>query len=293
MPFLPPSHRAKAEYHPTLGRWLQRDPVEYADGMSLYEYVGSRPTSGLDAKGMHRIEITPVQVHDPGRGLAGAVRAPQNLRVELEDEIPKTVASQGTASERVSTVCCKLRPKANVPYALRPNLKSNKEVLEQVMMSLGAALEVRQTAESVAVHEWAHVGVQAKALLEVWQEGCERTVHQLEAQPGLPGKCADLVQQATRCFAKAWNSAIAKVHGRDSERWTKNYIEPHERAAGTAEGEYLSILNMHASDSISKYANPYLSEAEYWDIVQRESARISAQMPPTPTFEPFSVGKDP
>jgi len=41
-------------YHPTLGRWLQRDPVGYADGMGLYEYVGGTPATALDANGLER-----------------------------------------------------------------------------------------------------------------------------------------------------------------------------------------------------------------------------------------------
>jgi RHS repeat-associated protein len=40
-------------YHPTLGRWLSRDPVGYADVMSLYEYVRSRPTTILDPRGLY------------------------------------------------------------------------------------------------------------------------------------------------------------------------------------------------------------------------------------------------
>jgi RHS repeat-associated protein len=39
-------------YHPTLGRWVQRDPIGYHDGQSLYEYVGSAPTWGLDPTGL-------------------------------------------------------------------------------------------------------------------------------------------------------------------------------------------------------------------------------------------------
>ena len=30
-------------YSPTLGRWLQRDPLGYVDGVSLYEYAVSDP----------------------------------------------------------------------------------------------------------------------------------------------------------------------------------------------------------------------------------------------------------
>ncbi len=43
-------------YSPTLGRWMQRDPAGYVDGVSLYEYVKSKPIGlvdpfGLDAPG--------------------------------------------------------------------------------------------------------------------------------------------------------------------------------------------------------------------------------------------------
>lgn len=36
---------AQAMYHPRLGRFIQRDPIGYADGMGLYQYsVGNPPT---------------------------------------------------------------------------------------------------------------------------------------------------------------------------------------------------------------------------------------------------------
>jgi len=41
-------------YHPTLGRWLQRDPIGYADGMGLYEYVGGCTTTETDPLGTYR-----------------------------------------------------------------------------------------------------------------------------------------------------------------------------------------------------------------------------------------------
>jgi RHS repeat-associated protein len=39
-------------YHPTLGRWVQRDPIGYADGMGLYEYVGGNPANSIDPYGL-------------------------------------------------------------------------------------------------------------------------------------------------------------------------------------------------------------------------------------------------
>ena len=38
-------------YHPTVGRWIERDPVLYPDGMNLYQYVQSTPVSGTDPTG--------------------------------------------------------------------------------------------------------------------------------------------------------------------------------------------------------------------------------------------------
>lgn len=43
--------RARA-YHPTLGRFLQTDPLGYADGANLYAYVSNRPTSAADPSGL-------------------------------------------------------------------------------------------------------------------------------------------------------------------------------------------------------------------------------------------------
>jgi RHS repeat-associated protein len=39
-------------YHPRLGRWVSRDPAGYGDGMSLYAYATSRPTTGSDPMGL-------------------------------------------------------------------------------------------------------------------------------------------------------------------------------------------------------------------------------------------------
>ncbi|MCY2962792.1 MAG: hypothetical protein NT069_03925, partial [Planctomycetota bacterium] len=38
--------------HPRLGGWIQRDPVGYSDGLSLYEYITSRCTTSTDPFGL-------------------------------------------------------------------------------------------------------------------------------------------------------------------------------------------------------------------------------------------------
>jgi RHS repeat-associated protein len=38
-------------YHPTVGGWLQRDPIRYSDSMNLYESASSNPAAWLDPMG--------------------------------------------------------------------------------------------------------------------------------------------------------------------------------------------------------------------------------------------------
>ena len=52
-------HRA---YYPNRG-WLQRDPLGYVDGMSLYEYVESSPTLVLDPFGLQSTRTRDFDVH--------------------------------------------------------------------------------------------------------------------------------------------------------------------------------------------------------------------------------------
>jgi RHS repeat-associated protein len=45
-------HVRNRQYHPTLGRWLQRDPAGYVDGVSLYQYVAANPGRYRDPNGL-------------------------------------------------------------------------------------------------------------------------------------------------------------------------------------------------------------------------------------------------
>ena len=45
-------------YNPVLGRWIQRDPIGYAGGINLYEYVGGSAVGALDDLGTSKLSFT-------------------------------------------------------------------------------------------------------------------------------------------------------------------------------------------------------------------------------------------
>ncbi len=75
-------YRARA-YNPVHGRFLQRDPLLYVDGMNLYEYVRTKPTLLSDPTGKWGAEVHRNRTRRWAREVG--MRAPASSRVGDED----------------------------------------------------------------------------------------------------------------------------------------------------------------------------------------------------------------
>jgi hypothetical protein len=104
---------ARAEYHPTLGRWMQRDPLGYVDGMGLYEYCVSAAVGMVDPYGLGLIgpedsewdgprwKFDPEFTQEPGFSYDdGIVREPQTERpCPQEAKSGQAIGAQGTPGD--------------------------------------------------------------------------------------------------------------------------------------------------------------------------------------------------
>ena len=70
-------------YHPTLGRFMQRDPLEYVDGGNLYEYVRSSPIGAIDPRGL---AVTPPPI--PGENPPPKQNPPADIHLDDPSQPP-------------------------------------------------------------------------------------------------------------------------------------------------------------------------------------------------------------
>lgn len=92
------------DYSPVLGRWINRDPIEEAGGLNLYQYAGNRPTSVIDPSGL---TWYPVATFAPMIGTT-----PGNLTKGCIDVVNNAVGTVGSRPELAPHTKCWIGPMA-------------------------------------------------------------------------------------------------------------------------------------------------------------------------------------
>ena len=92
-----PRHKGPARYYykariysPTLGRFLQTDPIGYEDQYNLYAYVGNDPVNGVDPTGTYSIPLGTYMVENQARQ-EGNDRLADAMAMQREAEAHGTI----------------------------------------------------------------------------------------------------------------------------------------------------------------------------------------------------------
>jgi RHS repeat-associated protein len=114
------------DYLPSLGRWLQQDPMRFVDGANVYAYVDARPTSVLDPTGL-QVALAPSFA--PPVSTTG--RIVQIGAVEVGDLIPGGAVVVNTASGLAVLIEGAAIAQGQQAYQQNANPLTTEQALEQ------------------------------------------------------------------------------------------------------------------------------------------------------------------
>jgi RHS repeat-associated protein len=217
-------------YHPTMGRWLRRDPLVYFDGPNLYLYAEADPVLGLDPWGLVEVTFHEDRNDEKTKELGDALGYTY-LWAERGD-LKVTANPTPVPPKKGSGFCCNIKPEATIHWGVRPGLPSEAEVVERAnkenykkivkeLKSEAASTKLGVnpsalkadviTRENAEAHERYHINQHKAVASETWKDvskTAETTHYTTEEQ------CHELAQK----YQKEWIQKYLKSWGAHSQQ---------------------------------------------------------------------------
>jgi len=185
-------HVRMRPYHAHLGRWTARDLLRYVDGMSLYEYVMSKPTVGVDSFGLNSVAVIMGDALDRQMGHMDQYKQfPKRGQVVCFS--PKGRPTTRTNHMRKDDQCCykalrdallKAATAGPKEAVLGTGMATIKGGLSAVSGPLKGAMESLETAEAIAAAYIDNDGDPAAAALAAMQRLVPSYAGELDEQVG-------------------------------------------------------------------------------------------------------------
>jgi RHS repeat-associated protein len=310
-------HFRRRDYSPTLGRWLEVDPIGLRGGDgNLYRYLSNTPTGlvdpsgllGWDPRDVYHDEFTAedrmrwlkltgmgyqIVIDDSGNA-RGDFETTDNIDVEVTDELIQKVGGNGIdnhwAVDRDNkTIWIDAVKDRNAASSLRDAMDRIEE-----LEGLSSPIETRRPDGSAPIIEqWGQVD---PALGRHWKEGCRDSaaLAQVAAEwnatvlgggflkPGAWNITPELEQQladlAARNLARRWTLGSNHTAAQWANRMARGGWTPQQIAEAIANGQRIPAPNkVNPGNIATRYVHPTTGLSVIVDNVTGEVIHVGAQ----------------